>query len=108
MKEFASAFYKGKQWQECRRGFIAYRISIDGGMCQRCCDKPGYIIHHKIELTPQNITDPDVALNWENLQYLCKACHDATHDVFQNKSRVTFDEDGNVLPRGGLPPSKIF
>ena len=34
-----------------------------------CRDEPGYIVHHKVWLTPQNIDDPDVALNPANILY---------------------------------------
>lgn len=33
-KEFARAFYNSKRWKDCRRAYIAKRISIDGGMCE--------------------------------------------------------------------------
>ena len=56
-KEFARAFYNSKRWKDCRRAYIAKRISIDGGMCETCHEVPGYIVHHKIELTPDNISD---------------------------------------------------
>ena len=35
-KEFARAFYNSKRWKDCRRAYIAKRISIDGGMCETC------------------------------------------------------------------------
>ena len=63
-KEFAKAFYNSKRWKDCRRAYIAKRIAIDGGMCETCHEVPGYIVHHKIELTPDNINDPDIALGF--------------------------------------------
>lgn len=32
-------------------------------------------MHHKEELTPDNINDPDVALGFGNLKYDCHICH---------------------------------
>jgi len=98
MKEWAEGFYTGTAWRNCRASFIARRISIDGGLCQRCRQRLGYIVHHMVELTPENITDADIALNQANLEYLCHECHNAEHDVFQPADRkVLFDADGNVI-----------
>lgn len=98
MKDFAESFYKGKAWLACRDSFISRRKQIDGGLCQRCHDELGLIVHHRIELTPENITDPDVALNQELLEYLCLTCHNKEHGVFRPAERsVLFDENGDVV-----------
>ena len=73
---WAIGFYRSKQWRNCRDGYIRERRRIDGGMCEVCRENLGYIVHHKITLTPENIIDPDVSLNWEHLSYECKPCHD--------------------------------
>ena len=73
-------------------------------MCECCHEQLGYIVHHKILLTPQNIKDPNISLNWEHLSYECKNCHDEHdgHGVGQKESAVCcFDEDGN--PTGIYP-----
>ena len=98
MKDFTDRFYNRPAWMACRSSFIHERQAIDGGMCQRCHDRPGYIVHHKIELTPENITDPDDALNQELLEYLCLTCHNKEHGVFRPAERsVLFDENGDVV-----------
>lgn len=74
-KEFAKAFYNSKRWKKCREAYIAYRCAVDGGMCESCHEVPGYIVHHKIELNPENINDPDIALSFSNLKYDCHVCH---------------------------------
>lgn len=67
-------------------------------MCQRCHERLGYIVHHRIELTPENICDPDIALNHKQLEYLCLECHNKEHDVFQPAERsVVFDANGDVV-----------
>ena len=76
MKEFAKQFYRSRAWQACRAVYIAQRRLADGGLCESCRREPGYIVHHKIILTPENIHDPEVALNHRYLAYECKACHD--------------------------------
>lgn len=65
-----------------------------------CHEVPGYIVHHKQHITPLTINDPDVTLNWNNLQYVCKHCHDVEHGYCKktSASRVQFDADGNPLP----------
>lgn len=104
MKEFANKFYHSKKWQKCRNSYISKRTGIDGGMCERCHAEPGYIVHHKIVLTPENIMDPDISLNHDNLQYVCHICHNKI-DHFGNgnnfsESRCGFGPDGQpfILP----------
>lgn len=95
-RDFAKRFYKSKQWQKCRNNFINERRMIDGGICQRCLKAPGYIVHHKIHLSPQNIDNPDISLNFNNLEFVCHECHNDEH--FGHKMRVKFTIDGKVLP----------
>ena len=89
---FAHDFYCSWNWVKCAR---AYRKSR-GGLCERCWSKglivPGEEVHHKIRLTPENITDPSVSLSWDNLELLCKNCHMEEH----NKTRWRADELGHV------------
>lgn len=99
-KPWAKRFYNSDRWQACRNGYIQERIRIDGGMCEVCKEKLGYIVHHKILLTPENIRNPEVSLNWENLSYECKDCHDQHegHGVKRSISPVcVFDSDGNPI-----------
>ena len=99
-KPWAKRFYNSDRRQACRNGYIQERIRIDGGMCEVCKEKLGYIVHHKILLTPENIRNPEVSLNWENLSYECKDCHDQHegHGVKRSISPVcVFDSDGNPI-----------
>lgn len=75
-QEWAKIFYKSRTWIRCRNAYIQQRIITDGGLCEECHNKPGYIVHHKIILTADNISDPDISLNSVNLEYVCKDCHD--------------------------------
>lgn len=101
MKEFAKTFYKSKAWQQCRRSYIAKRRMIDGGVCEVCHQRIGYIVHHKEHLTPDNINDPETTLNHENLSYECKQCHDEHegHGIKRktNGLRIVFDEEGQPI-----------
>ena len=55
-------------------------------------------MHHKIPLTAENITNPKVTLNWENLELLCKTCHDQEQERRQKRWRIA--PDGSVM----IPP----
>jgi len=94
-KEFATKFYKSKAWLDCREGFIQSVY----GLCNRC-NAPGYIVHHKILLTPNNINDYDVSLNWNELEYLCIDCHNkehmSKHDIVIREGLI-FNDKGEVI-----------
>lgn len=107
-KEYAKAFYNSQAWENCRAGYIKYV----GGLCERCLAKglynPGVIVHHKIHLTPDNITNPEIALSYNNLELLCMDCHnkehtdDRLHYQRKNKKRFVVDNFGKIIP---LPDS---
>lgn len=104
MKDFAKGFYDGKAWQNCRASFIAGRVSIDGGLCQRCRQRLGYIVHHTVELTTENIHDPEIALNHQLLEFLCLDCHNMEPGHFSNRDgketprEFVFDANGDLIP----------
>lgn len=113
MKEYAKAFYKGADWRKCRKSYIAYRISVDGGLCEECHCRLGYIVHHKKPITEFNIDDPDITYNFDNLEYVCKDCHDMFdgHGVGHKGAAplCTFDEEGQPISLreiDRLPPSE--
>ena len=95
-KEFAKKFYKSTAWKKCRADYIKSVY----GLCERC-NKPGYIVHHKILLTPSNINNPDVTLNWDNLEYLCLDCHNKEHNFERSKSvtrgGLRFNKNGELV-----------
>lgn len=99
-KEWALAFYNSIAWKRCRKSFISKRIGIDGGACQCGCGELGYIVDHIEELTAENINNPDVTLNHDNLQYLSLACHNTK--TFGSKEGATredvkFDSNGDLV-----------
>lgn len=79
MKEYAKTFYKSQAWKNCRAAYFWKA----GGLCEQCLSRglyvPGEIVHHKTEITPANITDPRVTLNFDNLELLCRSCHAEMH-----------------------------
>ena len=93
MKPYAEEFYKSKAWKDCRAAYIK---SV-GGLCERCLKDgrfiAGEIVHHKINITPANIVDPAVTLNWDNLELVCRLCHASEHG---HEKRFKIDAFGRV------------
>lgn len=90
-REFAKAFYNSAAWRKTSRAFAASKFYT----CERC-GRPGSIVHHKKKLTPSNIGDVDVSLNWNNFMLLCQECHNAIH-AQQSERKPVFDEQGNLI-----------
>lgn len=94
MKEYAERFYKSKAWQACRDAYARSR----GGLCEECLRQgrytPGEIVHHKVHITPGNIHQPEVTLNFENLELLCRECHAKQHGARSRRYHV--DDLGRV------------
>lgn len=102
-KEYAKPFYNSKAWKKTRKSFIAYRISVDGGVCQKCKAEPGCIVDHVEEITPDNITNPSITLSYDNFQYLCIACHNIKTFGIVEENNYYFDKNGLIQE---APPIK--
>lgn len=78
-RAFTDGFYNTKAWKSCRESYKRSK----GGLCEDCLKRgiitAGAEVHHVKELTPKNIHDPNVTLNWNNLALLCKDCHAKRH-----------------------------
>ena len=100
-KEFAKPFYRSKAWKLCRESYI----SSVNGLCETCLSKgrvrPGKIVHHKIYLTPDNINDPYIALNHEQLRYDCQDCHNEEHHGTSTvvSDGLMFDAFGDLVEK---------
>ena len=72
-------FYKSPAWKKVSKEYI----KKVGGLCEKCFAKgkyiPGQIVHHKIHVTPETIGRPEITLNMDNLELVCRACHAAEH-----------------------------
>ena len=95
MKDFAKEFYNSKAWKDTRESYKRFR----GGLCEICYAegivKAGEIVHHKTPLTPENISDINIALGFDNLQLVCRECHAKEHERRQRRYRL--DELGRVI-----------
>ena len=94
------SFYVSWIWRKCRKAFAESK----GNLCERCL-KRGIIepgskdrpleVHHKTPLTADNVQDPEIALNWEQLELLCKSCHDEERE--RKTKRWKIGPDGRVI-----------
>lgn len=92
-KEFAKSFYKSRAWRQCRDAFFVSKH----GQCERC-GGAGHIVHHVKEISPENINDPNVTLNWDNLQLVCQPCHNQIHFGLPIAGDgLGFDCEGNLI-----------
>ena len=109
--EYARPFYNSRAWQACRESYIAKRVSIDGGLCEECQGRIGFIVHHKVMIDESNVNDSNITLNHDNLMYVCKQCHDRfeNHFVKSNGTRIRYEFDKNgqpIIPDSVEPPRK--
>lgn len=99
MQDYAREFYSSTAWKETRAAYAKSK----GNLCERCLKEgritPCEAVHHKIHLNPVNIHDPEISLNWNNLECVCRDCHAKAHG---KPMRYKFDELGRVI----LPPLK--
>ena len=87
-------FYRSDEWKIAR----AMKIAAVGGRCEKC-GAIGTEVHHIIHLTPENVSDPEVSLNQENLLLLCNECHNKEHGRFEGSREYSFDCEGNLVHR---------
>ena len=86
-------FYRSDTWKIAR----AIKIASVCGVCEKC-GAIGTEVHHIIHLTPENVSDPSISTNQENLMLLCNECHNKEHGRFEGKRDYSFDEEGNLIP----------
>ena len=97
-REFARKFYRSKQWQKAR----VYVLQRDNYLCTMC-GSPAEEVHHIIHLTPDNINDPNITINPENLKSLCRDCHHRVHERGKYAvhcatcTGLAFDSQGNLV-----------
>lgn len=87
-----SEFYTGDEWRDFRAVLIAQRTRADGFVYDEITGKPivkayDIILHHKIELTLENVNDVNITLNPENIQIVSFKTHNAIHNRFGKWTR---------------------
>jgi 5-methylcytosine-specific restriction endonuclease McrA len=83
-------FYKSPAWLAARELKI---VSVNS-LCERC-GQVGIEVHHKQRLTVENVNDSSISLNQDNLELLCRECHNKEHKRFSKIDR--FDKLGNMV-----------
>lgn len=81
-------FYQSQEWRKFRQVVIAERINKeDGVLYDEYSGKPiikpyEIILHHKIELTMQNVNDRSISLNPDNIMIVNPQSHNEIHNRF--------------------------
>ena len=94
-KEFAKKFYSSKAWQDCRNEYMKHAHFLCENCLRKGIYKPAAIVHHIEELTPMNIDKPEIALGFDNLEAVCRECHDEYHDNHGRWSKVNAERKKN-------------
>lgn len=94
MREFAKKFYKSRAWRACRESYLKQ----SKGLCEECLKHglytPADTVHHIVHLSPDNINDPSITMNPDNLEAVCRDCHAMLHT---SPKRFKVDEYGHVI-----------
>lgn len=94
-KDYARSFYQSRKWKDTQKAYMLSKNYI----CERC-GGVAIIVHHKTYISPTNIHDPNITLNWDNLEALCRTCHQNEH-FLENKGvtaqGLKFDSNGNLV-----------
>ena len=81
-------FYTSNEWRKFRKALISERINPkDGVLYDEWSGKPilkdsDTILHHKIELSMQNVNDRSISLNPENIMIVSMKSHNEIHNRF--------------------------
>ena len=97
-KEFAKQFYASKEWKATRKAILRRDLYT----CADCMGRANEV-HHKIELTPENIRNDLIRVGADNLMSLCHRCH--TQRTLRNLDTdigYYFDEDGQIVRQHGI------
>lgn len=102
-REFSKAFYNSQLWKDTR----AYILKRDKFLCVEC-GRPAEEVHHIKHLTPQNINDPNVTVNPDNLKSLCRECHFNEHKGEHGNGRKNAEEYKYEFDSNGYLIKKTF
>lgn len=80
-------FYRSDEWENFRKLIIAERTREDGFIYDEMTGKPilqkyDLILHHKTELTEENVNDVSISLNPDNIMILSHKSHNIIHQRF--------------------------
>lgn len=80
-------FYRSKAWEKLIATLKLERLDADGNIICAYCGRPivrkyDCIAHHRIELTDDNVNDPTISLNPDNIDLIHFRCHNQIHQRF--------------------------
>lgn len=92
-QDYSRPFYNSKEWIKCRNAFMQSKNYV----CE-VCNGVAVICHHKEPITPENIHDVNITLNWSNLMAVCHECHQKLHGNYNiTQNGLMFDDNGNLV-----------
>lgn len=83
-------FYSSSAWQKKRK----YKMMVENYTCKRC-GGVAIDVHHKITLTEVNVNDHDVSMRLDNLECLCRKCHNK--ETQGKKDEYMFNGNGELI-----------
>lgn len=97
-----STFYQSNEWRSFREVVINERTKEDGYVYDEVTGKPiiqayDIILHHKIELTQENVNDHTISLNPDNIMIVTHKTHNRIHDKLGYATRQVFLVYGSPL-----------
>jgi len=96
-REDKQAFYSSREWRACRDSYKRMKCYI----CERCGNTSSkMIVHHKQYLNEITIHNPEVALNFSNLELLCIECHNKEHFKENTAKRYKVGANGEIISIG--------
>ena len=105
-REELGKFYKSKKWQKARKN----ALMRDKYLCVLCAEEGRItnadVVHHKIHLSLENVDNPEISLNENNLISLCSEHHSQVHKgehamgrITEENYNYTFDANGMLIPK---------
>ncbi len=98
-QRFPKKLYNSSAWKNLARNIRERQFY----RCQVCGALNATAVHHIHPLTPENVENPRVALNPDNLILLCADCHNKVHDrayaMSDERPLYSFDASGHVVGR---------
>lgn len=86
-------FYNSPAWRTFSARIRAERFHL----CELCGAPNSSEVHHLVHIKRDNIADPAVTLNADNVMLLCRHCHYAVHERGKHRVRRSqFDALGNI------------
>lgn len=106
-------FYKSKEWRSFREVIIAERVARDGYVMDEYTGKQilrsfDIILHHKIQLTEDNVNDVSISLNPDNIMVVSHKSHNLIHNKLGYARRQIYLVYGSPLSGKSTYVTEVF